>query len=57
MAQTQPTDALSPKHAYRTLSSRYYWSPEIFEKENPLSYTVTGIMPVTSVSLLRQVII
>jgi len=33
MAQTQPTDALSPKHAYRTLSSRYYWSPEIFEKE------------------------
>ena len=33
MAQTQPTDALAPKYAYRTLSSRYYWSPEIFEKE------------------------
>jgi len=33
MAQTQPTDALSPKPACRTLSSRYYWRPEILEKE------------------------
>ena len=33
MAQAQPIDALSPKPACRTLSSRYYWRPEILDKQ------------------------